>query len=212
MAKTPHGPSFEEYPDRQYEIDQITERYEREYRAGNAPQIADYLQRYPQYARELLEFALSFHAFEADEPQFTPPPATQLSPAAERALRLVRQAALEGLVKQGRSVGYKPAQLAEALGLSLDIVAKLDARTIIANTIPNRLIQRIAAVLQVVPETVQAYFSTPPQAAVGTFSYADQAPQEQQEAFIDAVNTSSLLDAARKGEWIATITQELLDT
>ena len=78
MTKTPQEQSFEENQDRQYEIDQITERYEREYQAGKAPQIADYIQRYPEYTRELLEFAFSFHTFEADEPQFTFSPAPQL--------------------------------------------------------------------------------------------------------------------------------------
>ncbi len=209
MAKTPQGQSFEENLDRQYEIDQITERYEREYRAGKSPQIADYLQRYPEYARELLEFAFFFHTFETDEPQLTPSPATQLSPAAERVLKRIY---LEGLVKQGRSLGYKPAQLAEAVGLSLDILAKLDGRTILANTIPNTLIQRLAAVLQVIPEAVQAYFKMAPRAASATFSYADEAPQELQEAFAEAVRTSSILDAQKKGEWIEIIKQDHPET
>ena len=41
---------------RQYKIDTITAQYADAYRSGRAPRIEEYVHRYPDYARELLEF------------------------------------------------------------------------------------------------------------------------------------------------------------
>ena len=52
--------------ERQYVIDRITFQYATEFRSGRNPRIEEYIQRYPAYADELLEYALYFHAFEID--------------------------------------------------------------------------------------------------------------------------------------------------
>ena len=60
--------------ERQYEIDLITAQYADAYRSGRAPRMEEYVQRYPQYTRELLEFAVYFHTvgFDAPEPDEFP--------------------------------------------------------------------------------------------------------------------------------------------
>jgi hypothetical protein len=191
--------------ERQYQLDRITFQYAEAYRAGRAPRIEDYIRQYPTFAAELAEFALYFHTVGSGLPDADASPATELSPAAQRAQAHLRgqQAAasapaegaalaIEGLVSQGATMGYSAQQLAGAVGLSIDLLAKLEAHAIAASTIPRTLIQRLANVLKVTPETVVAFVGLAPTAQAGAFYYADQPPTQQQQSFLDAVQASTL--------------------
>src|SRR5690348_5507609 len=149
--------------ERQYEVDRITAQYADDYRSSLAPRIEAYLQRYPAYASELLEFALYFHTIGFDAEALDVSPASALSAAAQRAMQQIRQRnaattatpavqSIEGLVKQGAKVGYSARKLAEAVGLTIDVLAKLEARVIAVATIPPTLVTRLATTLQVLPE------------------------------------------------------------
>ena len=200
--------------ERQYEIDRITAQYVDEFRAGRSPQMEDYVQRHPQYAHELLEFAVYFHTvgYDAAEPEEIP--AAELSPAAQRSLAQIREryalastAPIEGLVKEGTRVGYSPRQLAAAVGLSTDLLAKLEAHAISAATIPRTLIGRLADTLKVAPDVIAAYLAAAGAAQASAFYYADQPPTQQQESFLDAVQVSTL-SAERKREWAEIVTED----
>jgi Helix-turn-helix domain len=193
--------------ERQYEIDRITDQYVVEFRAGRSPRIEDYVQRYPQYTRELLEFALYFHTVGFDAPEPDEGPAAALSPASQKVLARIREQRpaaapppIEGLVKQGIAVGYTPRKLAEAVGLTPDLLAKLEARAIAVATIPPTLVRRLADTLKVAPEAVAAFFGAAQPGQAGAFYYADQPPAQQQESFLDAVQASAL-SPERKREW-----------
>lgn len=54
---------------------------------------------------------------------------------------------IESLVRAGLAVGYGPTELAEAVGLNWDILAKLEDRAILPATIPPALITRLAVTL-----------------------------------------------------------------
>lgn len=201
------NPPEEESYERQYKIDQITARYEDELRAGKSPKIADYIQRYPQYAQELAEFALFHHTVGLDQPEpGAPQPGPSAAAQAARAriheqVHLSTSPPLEGLMKQGRLAGYMAPKLAEMVGLSLDILAKLDAHAITGTSIPQTLIERLADTLRVAQERVAAYLGSPQAASRGAFFYASQAPQQRQESFLDAVQNSAALSAEAKQEW-----------
>jgi hypothetical protein len=193
--------------ERQYEIDQITAQYADDYRGGRAPRMEEYVQRYPHYARELLEFAVYFHTvgFDAAEPDEVP--AAGLSPAAHRALAQIRMRRasassqpLEGLVKRGATIGYSPRKLADAVGLTTDLLAKLEARVIAGATIPLTLVRRFADALKVAPDVVAAYLGAARPSQGGAFYYSDQPPTQQQEPFLDAVQTSAL-STEQKHKW-----------
>jgi hypothetical protein len=195
--------------ERQYEIDRITAKYADDLRYGRAPRIEDYVQQYPEYARELLEFAMYYHTvgFDASEPEDVQ--AANLSPAAQQALARIRSrrtaaaaaaAPLEGLVKQAAAIGYSPRTLAEAVGLTTELLGRLEARAISVATIPPTLVRRFAHLLQVTPEAVAAYLGAARAGEGGVFYYADQPPTHQQQSFLDAVQ-SSALPTERKQEW-----------
>lgn len=205
--------------ERQYEIDQITFQYADEYRAGRAPRIEDYVRRYPDYASELVRFAIYFHTVGFDAPALDTSPAAELSPAAQRALAQIRDsqvtaaadpaaAPLAGLVQQGISVGYTPRTLAETLRLTTDLLGKLEAHAIDAATIPSTLITRLSAVLQVTPETIAAYLGSPGQAPANAFYYADRPPVQRTESFLDAVRASTLAPETKQ-EWGEIVRQDM---
>jgi hypothetical protein len=201
---------------REDELDRITARYVEEFQAGKAPRVADYIQRYPQYADELMEFVLYFHAIAADLPEPDALPAPQFTPAASAARARLREQGgsesvepVSGLFSQGLAAGYPPPQLAKTIGLSWDVLAKLEARAITATSIPGTLIQRLADTLKVAPAAISAYLQESAQAQSGAFFYADTPPEQQQETFLIAIQSSSQLTQEQKREWTDIVEQEL---
>jgi len=197
--------------ERQYEIDRITFEYATEHRNGNNPRIEDYVRRYPQYASELLEYALYFHTVGFDRQTLVGPAEPALSPAAEKAMARIRalsaQAApvvVESLVQLGLRANYAPPQLAAAVGLNGALLQRLEAHAISAASIPGALIQRFADVLKTAPDAIRAYLGASP---AGGFYMADQQPDQQQQTFLDAVETSAL-SPERKREWAEIVNAE----
>jgi hypothetical protein len=199
---------------RQYELQRLLARYQHEYHTGKSPRLEEYIQRYPEFEAELIDFAFYFHTIAADLPEPGTTPAAQLSPAAEKALaHISAQLAppFPGFFKQGLDAGYAPPGLAEALDISWDILAKLEARAIRVTSIPRSLIQRMADTLNALPESIAAYLRGSAPAPAGTFYYADQAPTQQQETFLEAIRSSPELSPDQKHEWEQIVEQEVTD-
>lgn len=207
--------------EREYEIDRITFEYAAEYRSGRAPRIEAYVQRYPQYATELMEYALDFHAAGFVGEPLEEPADLVLSPAAEKALARIREqhaeyqsvapeapVAIEGLVKRGIEAGYTPPQLAAAVGLTPDLLDRLEAHAIALSSIPRTLLQRLATTLKAAPEAIAAYLGAPPAGQAGGFYYAEQPPEQQQATFLDAVQTSALPPEGKR-EWAEIVKAEI---
>jgi hypothetical protein len=202
--------------ERQYHIDRITAQYADEYRQGRHPRIEDYLKRYPQFASELLDFAVYYHTIGFDTEDIDGPAEATLSPAGEAAMARIREqslayaptspavseapAAIEGLVKQGIKVGVNPLQLVAAVGIAPDILSKLEEHAIAAATIPRALFQRLAGTLKTTPEAIAAFLGAAQPGQSGAFYYAEQRPDQPQESFLDAVQKSPL-PPDRKREW-----------
>jgi transcriptional regulator with XRE-family HTH domain len=127
--------------------------------------------------------------------------ATSAAPADVASAPVSAAAPLDGLAKQGMRAGYSPRALAEAVGLTMNLLGKLEARAIAAASIPPTLVRRLAATLTVAPESVASYLGLSPTPQVGAFYYADQPPTQQQEAFLDAVQGSAL-SPEHKREWV----------
>ena len=210
--------------ERQYEIDSITFQYAEEYRQGRHPRIQDYVSRYPQYASELLDYALYFPTVGFDSPALEEPAELTLSPAAEKALARIRErsaayaqapaaavAPIESLFARGMALKAPPPQLAEAVGLTFDVLAKIEARAITVSSIPRTLVQRLATALKTAPEAIAAYISGAPAGQASGFYYADQAPSQQQESFLDAVQASAL-NPDQKREWADIVKNESDDS
>jgi hypothetical protein len=197
------------------ELLRITAEYAGAARAGKAPRISDYVRRYPQYARELIAYALTFSAVLADQPPPDEQPASTPSPAAHKALARIRELReqayqtsqpeqLDSLFRRGAAHGYPPAKLFMELGVSADLGAKLEARKITVATIPRTLIERLARVLQTSGEAIQAYLAgMQPQPQGAPLYLAERPPEYSQQSFLDAIEHSTLSDAEKRA-WVET--------
>lgn len=211
---TPAGPPRDgANGDSEQAIERITARYINEYRAGLAPRAYAYIRQYPQYARELADFFLYFHAVAVDVPDPDPAPMSPMPSAAVAALaryrgRYAQEYALAGLARRGLEVGVAPPTLAEKVGLSLDLFARLEARAIAAASIPHTLIRRFAEVLRVAPEAIASYLTGAQGGQpASAFFYAEAAPQTGQDSFLDAVRASDLPPAEQR-EWERIVREE----
>ena len=202
---------------RQYEIDRITDEYVQAYRAGRSPEVADYTQRYPEYAREIRLFVVQFHLIGEHLPEPDPLPVAPLSSAALDFLAriddnagdiTVRITPIEGLIQRGAEVGHPAPQLAEAVGISLDVLAKLQAKAVVVSTIPFTLVERLAEKLKTTPQAVVAFLASATPTQTGAFYYAEQPPEQRQEAFLAAIQASSL-DERAKREWAEIVARDL---
>ena len=197
---------------REFEIDQVCAEYVDAIEAGRHFDVKDYLARYPRYAAELADFIVSYHLTLTDLPELDQTPVAELSAGSARALEIVRaeieqriagqepQTALTGLEDRSFDAGIDPDQLAERVGVSPTIIARLDARAIAATSIPRELFRRLADALDVRIETVMAFLGASVQTG-GAFFHADQAPTGGQDDFLAAIEASEDLDPARKAEW-----------
>ena len=198
---------------REQEIERITARYIDDHRAGLAPRAVEYIKQYPQYARELADFFLYFHAVAVDLPDPDPTPTTPMPSAAVAALaryreRYAQEYALAGLAKRGLEVGVAPPTLAAKVGVSLDLFARLEAHAIAATSIPRTLIRRFAEALRVAPEAVASYLGGAQGGQpASAFFYAETAPQTGQDSFLDAVRASDLLPVEQQ-EWERIVREE----
>src|SRR6266487_5508004 len=137
-------------------IQRVSARYVSEVRAGHHPRLSAYLSRYPQYADVIADFVAYYHAIEVDVPEEMEiiPPLSQVSRAAlDEAWKNVLNAdfvvyhTLDSLQVAANSVNKSFSQLALEIGLSQDILKKLDQHSIDAATIPQELCRRLAKAL-----------------------------------------------------------------
>jgi hypothetical protein len=67
----------------------------------------------------------------------------------------------------------------------------------------------LADTLKVAPAAISAYLQESAQAQSGAFFYADTPPEQQQETFLIAIQSSSQLTQEQKREWTDIVEQEL---
>ena len=205
----------------------ITAQYVDEVRAGQRPKVSDYLARYPQYASEIADFVAYYHTVEVDLPgetSITTPLAENYRIAIGSARKRVLQAEAQSthkvttLLVTLNNQHLTPGRLADKLGLSVDIVAKLEQRKIAASSIPKEMYKRLAEALQQPVRAIEAYFellteqasyrqqvaeaqaryqvNDPPGAPIQSFREAlqesVQLPKEQRQAWYDMLNREGL--------------------
>src|SRR5947209_10291574 len=128
----------------------ITAQYVEEMQAGRQPNLSDYLTRYPQYADQIAGFVAYYHIAEADlptEPDIMPHLSNDFHIAMGSAWKRVLQPdststkKLSTLWVTAKKKRLTLSQLADKIGLSVDIVAKLEQRKIRASSIPQEVFE-----------------------------------------------------------------------
>jgi hypothetical protein len=204
----------------------LTARYVSELRAGHHPRLSDYLSRYPQYADVIVDFVTYFHAIEVDVPEEIEiiPTLSQASLAAlDEAWKRVLNAdfvvynALNSLQMAANTVHKSFSELAVEIGLSQDILKKLDQHSIDAATIPRELCHRLAKALQRSLGAVEMYLGlvTRKQRAQGvaespaTYHAVDQPVLDMQSLrFQEAIEQSKHLSDEQKVVWYNILERE----
>jgi hypothetical protein len=207
-------------------VQRITARYVAELRAGHHPRLSDYLSRYPQYADAITNFVTYYHVTEANiaEEIDIIPTLSQTSRAAldeawKRVLRSesVANNVITTLQKAANNVGKSFLQLTVEVGLSMDILNKLDQHIIDTATIPYEVCHRLARALQQPLAAVEIYLGLAEHKqltqgiAEAAASYrVDEQPKTniQTQSFQEAVEQSMHLSNEQKVAWRSILVKE----
>ena len=179
--------------------------------------LEEWIRRYPEFEREIIEFAASWSLMT------WLPPAPNAEEITEEALVLRgmsvvqsvlhRQSTLsasdsvasfESLIVEGQERGFEPRRLAHAVGLGDSLIRKLDRRLIAYATIPQELIYSLAQVMGREVTSITAYLQQDPILATRTEHRSEQAPKlVAQEDFFDAVRSDPTIGRDHADHWYA---------
>ena len=179
--------------------------------------LDEWIQRYPEYEKELTEFAVSWTLMESL------PPAPESEKVEEsvlvlRGMSIVQNllhdqsqadsssssVPFESLIVEGRARGLKPRQLAEAVRLGDSILRKLDRRLIPYASIPQDAINELAKVIQRGTASVATYLQQDPKLAASAEYRSEQAPTlSEPENFFDAVRNDPTISPEHANYWLA---------
>lgn len=198
-------------------LDDVLNEFVTENDRPTAKKLEEWAERYPQYRRELVDFAATWAE------QLVLPPGPELGPEKEKALidrtmshvqniayerdeKADAQAEsddpIDSLIKQAQRGGMNAQEFAKSCLLDLALLSKLNSRQIEPQTIPARLVRQMARLLGKPFSAVTAYLALPPQAIAGrAFLSRDKPASTGRQSFADAVRASSL-SAAEKARWL----------
>lgn len=180
---------------------------------GSNPSLREWVARYPAFADELRSFALHEDIVSALEPSLKDDPDAALR-FSERAIRVADRlkpewstasaAQLASLVKTAARSGATAKKLAEALGLSVSFVARLDQRLFVPSSIPRTVITRLAGALGRTVEEIAQYLTLPPRTALAADYRSAEAPAVTgQVDFYKAIDDALDLSDEQKAIWRA---------
>lgn len=174
--------------------------------ALDAPTLARWTRRYPQFAVQLAELAahLMLADYLPDPPHIRPDAARrQRANETRRRIEQERRAQPEeanapSLTSLLGAYNGTRAEFAAALGLSSLLVRKLENRFLTYASLPPAFLARVAAVLNRTQAAVEAYLQLPPQMPSANFKAQSRPALPAQQDFADAVRTDLTLTANQK--------------
>lgn len=184
----------------------------------NSASLAKWIRRYPQYERELTEFAASWSlmrwlppspdAEEVDEETLVLRGMSVVQNLLHRkeqaAAPTATEAPIASLLDEGRSRGLTPRQLARAAGIGEILLRKLDRRLVRYASIPHEAVEALAVAIQREDETVTRYLQQGPTFAAAAQHRAEQAPElAEPEDFFAAVRNDPTMTAEQRARWLA---------
>ena len=194
---------------------------------GQKGALAAALAQHPAHARELTDFYAGLLATQGyEDAPLTPASEAIAARAAARAFASVfgavastsEEAAPVAQVVAVAAVAQAPTlkalrqaqrkslrEVARGLGLGVDVLSALEAGRIRASTAPERLIQRLSAMLDTAAEQIQVMLAGPAQAPAFLRSrQGERADGDAHEemAFDDAVRLSAEMSAEEKSIWL----------
>ncbi len=210
------------HPIERPELEDVLDAYVVEVETPISATLAEWIQRYPQYERELTEFTVAWGQMQS----LAPAEGTEhdkdeealllrgmnivqnllhTQPAQSPSARQETGDPFEGLLAQGRSCGLSSLyQLADCVELSAALVRKLDRRLIRYTSIPLQLIENFARILRQDVATIARYLNGTPTLITGASYRAEQAPGlTGQQDFFEAVCHDLELSEDRRLQWLS---------
>jgi hypothetical protein len=184
-------------------------------------ELEKYINKYPQFEQELLEFVTTWLA-EESLPESLPLSAEKEETLVARAMSHVENLLykgnkedispkeikavampLTGLMQSALNAGLDAGVLATKCHINRALLVKLDARQISFSSIPVHLIEVLAQTLNLSTQDIAEFLEQPPRIISGASFLSNGTPQAgSQETFNDAVKKSTLSQAL-KDYWTA---------
>jgi len=170
--------------------------------------LARYVERYPQYAPDLLLLTMETAVAEGQQAPLmeTPPPDLLRRLRTDARATLAPRPAFNSLLAQAREhAGLTPRALAARLGVGVDVLALLEERHVRAETVVAPFLRRLAGLVGASVTAVQGYLALPPSAASPGVAY--HAPWGHNAArslsFAEAIAESALTTPQQKERWLS---------
>ncbi len=170
--------------------------------------LARYVERYPQYAQDLLLLTMETAVAEGqqDPPMEAPPPDLLRRLRTDARATLAPRPVFNSLLAQAREhAGLTPRALAARLGVGVDVLALLEERHVRVETVVAPFLRRLAGVVGASVAAVQGYLALPPSAASPGVAY--HAPRGHNAArslsFAEAIAESALTTTEQKDYWLS---------
>jgi len=205
------------------DIDAILAAYVDASRKAGGTRLEEWVRRYPQHERTLVEFAVYDYVFEHGR--------TFARLATERESLFLSRAqtvrerlmAKQGLTAKGKPVcairsllavakehGWPPTALAQRLQLGVSVIVKLERRLLRPETLPRKLITELAQLLDRNYAEVIHYFQQPPTLSSQASYRASRAPHlVGQEEFRAALEASHDMTEEQKSYWRDALAEKL---
>ena len=198
-------------------LDDILDAYVTAAKIPNREVLREWIRKYPQYERELVDFTVAWIQMEELPPIKRDEPDYDI--LALRAMSIVQNlyndneqeskssqsanSSIEKLVAEGQAQGFSPDQFATILKLSVGLLWKLDRRLILYSSIPVELMENIAATLHRGLQIVAEYLQRQPVLAENASYKANHQPKiSEPRNFFDEVRGDQEIIDEYRDYWI----------
>lgn len=189
-------------------LEEVLEEYAVATPDGNDLKVLrEVAEKHPEYTEELEDFAAARAvARHAPEEELTDDEESRVRESAVTNLRAMLDSlaisqppALISLTGAAKEKGFSRSKFADALGLSVSLVQYLEKRRLKFATVPQRIISRIAQVLNSTEEVIGAYLNQPPDyQAAASFKTQERAEEMPAKDFAEAVREDQVLSPEQK--------------
>lgn len=197
-------------------VDDVLNAYVVSYAEPSYKALAEWVQRYPHFERELTEFTVAWSLKET-LPPIEEPAEVDEDTLVLRGMSVVqgilnkeewssadKQTLFAGLLKEGKARGLSIHRLAEDTRLSAALVRKLDRRLIVFASIPTKAIVALAQAVARGKEEVADYLHGQPVFPEGASYKAEEVPElSGTEDFFEAVRTDETLPEEWRRDWLS---------
>ena len=186
-------------------LQDIFEAYSLQTPDGNDFDILQkYIEKYPNFENELLEFAKERSLLKFDlETELLPEEKNRFAEISRHnfekfwAKQNSQTQPIESLIAIAKSLGMKKQEFAKRIGVNGNQLFNLEVRKFILSTIPQNLIETVAETLQTTKETIENFLKLTPSVAAN-YKSQERPDEIKQISFAQAIKEDETLTAEDK--------------